>query len=168
MNSHIDIGTEEDSIHQLDTAAQVTVFRLRTGHYNFLSHLHGLKISHSDECPCGTLRSSNPQPHPAVLPHLQRFETPDVAQSGGCLQEALWTSSDTVADCRLCLTHRTEDLAWPGMQKNEKNMEPLSHWIYCQHTFSEHSAFLPHSKDNADQTTKSELAGVKRMPLKSS
>ena len=39
--------------HQLDRAAQVTIFRLRTGHYQ-LSHLHRLKISHSDECPCGT------------------------------------------------------------------------------------------------------------------
>ena len=50
----LDIGTEEDSIHQLDRAAQVTIFRLRTGHCQLLSHLHGLKFSHSDECPCGT------------------------------------------------------------------------------------------------------------------
>ena len=50
----LDIGTEEDSIHQLDRAAQVTIFRLRTGHCQLLSHLHRLKISHSDECPCGT------------------------------------------------------------------------------------------------------------------
>ena len=48
------IRTEEDSIHQLDRAAQVTIFRLRTGHCQLLSHLHRLKISHSDECPCGT------------------------------------------------------------------------------------------------------------------
>ena len=50
----LDIGAEEDSIHQLDRAAQVTIFRLRTGHCQLLSHLHRLKISHSDECPCGT------------------------------------------------------------------------------------------------------------------
>ena len=31
-----------------------TIFRLRTGHCQLLSHLHRLKISHSDECPCGT------------------------------------------------------------------------------------------------------------------
>ena len=49
----LDIGTEEDSIQQLDRAAQVTIFRLRTGHCQLLSHLHRLKISHSDECPCG-------------------------------------------------------------------------------------------------------------------
>ena len=36
-------------------------------------------------------RSSNPQPHPTVLPHLGRFETPDMVQSGGCPQEALGT-----------------------------------------------------------------------------
>ena len=46
--------TEEDSIHQLDRAAPVTIFRLRTGHCQLLSHLHRLKISHSDECPCST------------------------------------------------------------------------------------------------------------------
>ena len=33
--------------------------------------------------------SSNLQPHPAVLPHCRRFETPDMAQSGGGPQEAL-------------------------------------------------------------------------------
>ena len=49
-----DIGTEEDSIHQLVRAAQVTTFRLRTGHCQLFSHLHRLKISHSDECPRGT------------------------------------------------------------------------------------------------------------------
>ena len=49
-----DTGTEEDTTHQLDRAAQVTIFRLRSGHCQLLSHLHRLKISHSDECPCGT------------------------------------------------------------------------------------------------------------------
>ena len=47
----LDIRAEEDSIHQLDRAAQVTIFRLRTGHCQLLSHLHRLKISYSDECP---------------------------------------------------------------------------------------------------------------------
>ena len=50
----LDIGTEEDSIHQLDRAAQVTICRLRSGHFQRFSHLHTLKILHSDECPCGT------------------------------------------------------------------------------------------------------------------
>ena len=50
----LDIGTEEDSIHQLDRAAQFIIFRLRAGHCQLLSHLHRLKISHSDEGPRGT------------------------------------------------------------------------------------------------------------------
>ena len=50
----LDIGIEENSIHQLDRAAQVTIFRPRTGHCQLVSHLRRLKISHSDECPCGT------------------------------------------------------------------------------------------------------------------
>ena len=50
----LDIGTDEDSIHQLDRAAQVTTFRLRIEHCQLLSHLRRLKISHSDECPFGT------------------------------------------------------------------------------------------------------------------
>ena len=49
----LDIRTEEDSIDQLNRAAQVTIFRLKTGHCQLLSHTHRLKISNSDECPCG-------------------------------------------------------------------------------------------------------------------
>ena len=45
---------DRGGIRQLDRAAQVTIFRLRTGHCQLLSHLHRLKIPHSDECPCGT------------------------------------------------------------------------------------------------------------------
>ena len=71
-------------------------------------------------------RSSNPQPHPAVLPHLWRFETPDMAQFGGCPQEALGTSQDTVANCGLRLTHQTENLAWPGTQKKKS---PTFWWV---------------------------------------
>ena len=115
----LDIGTEEDSIPQLDRAAQVTIFRLRTGPCQLLSRLHRLKISHSDQCTCG----KNPQTPSHILqscPHLRHSETPDMAQSGGCPQEALGTSWDTVADCRLGLTHQTEDLAQPGAQKKKK------------------------------------------------
>ena len=75
------IGTEEDSIHQLDRAAQVTIFRLRTGHCQLLSHLHRLKISHSDECPCGT----GPQTPNHIL------QSCSMAQSGGGPQGALGT-----------------------------------------------------------------------------
>ena len=62
--------------------------RLSTGHCQLLSHLHRLKISLSDECSMWH-RSSTPQPHPAVLPHLQHPETPTMAQCSGCPQEAL-------------------------------------------------------------------------------
>ena len=114
----LDIGTEEDSIHQLDRAAQVTIFRLKPGHCQLLSHLHRLKISHSDACPCGT----GPQTPNHILQScltLDIFETPDMAQSGGCPQEALGTGWDTAADCGLRLTHRTEDLTWLGTQKKK-------------------------------------------------
>ena len=65
-------------------------------------------------------RSLNHQPHSAVLPRLRRFETPDMAQSGGWPQETLVTNQNTAAEYGLCLTHRTETLAWPGMQKKNK------------------------------------------------
>ena len=64
-------------------------------------------------------RSSNPQPHPTILPHLRRFEMPDMVQSGGCSKEALWTRWDSAADCGLLLTHWIKDLAWPGTQKKK-------------------------------------------------
>ena len=113
-----------------------------------------LRLQILDECPCGTSpqtpnpilqscpsfntlrhrrsvwhRSSNPQPHPAVLSHLPPFETPDMAQSGGGPQEALGTSWDTAADCPLHLTHWTEDLAWLGTQKKKKTADKT-----CRHT----------------------------------
>ena len=54
----LDIRTEEDIIHQLDRAAQVTIFRLRTGH-----------CPQTENFPLRRM-SSNRQPHPAILPHL--------------------------------------------------------------------------------------------------
>ena len=54
-----------------------------------------------------------------------------MAQSGGCQQEALGTASDTVADCGLRLTHRTEDLAWPGTQKKRKHVPWTVYAIMC-------------------------------------
>ena len=67
----LEIGTEENSIHQPDRAAQVTIFRLRTGHCQLLSHLHRLKNSHSDECPCGT----GPQTPIHILQYCPTFDT---------------------------------------------------------------------------------------------
>ena len=60
---------KEDSIHQLDRAAQVTIFTLRTGHCQLISHLHKLNISHSDKCPCGT----GPQPLNHILQSCPTF-----------------------------------------------------------------------------------------------
>ena len=67
----LDTGTEEDSIHHLDRTAQVTIFRLRTRHCQLLSHLHRLKISHSDECLCGT----GPQTPNHILRSCPTFDT---------------------------------------------------------------------------------------------
>ena len=67
----LDIGTEENSIHQPDRAARVTIFRLRIGHSQRLSHLRRLKISHSDECPCGT----GPQTPYLILQSCPTFNT---------------------------------------------------------------------------------------------
>ena len=43
-----------DEISSLSRNDQVIIFRLRTGHCRLLSHMYKLKISHTDECPCGT------------------------------------------------------------------------------------------------------------------
>ena len=60
------------------------------------------------------------------------LETPDMAQSGRCLWEALGTSGDTATDCRLCLTHWTENIAWPRMQKKKekKNLVFCHSYLY--------------------------------------
>ena len=53
------------------TEQHVTVFRLRTGHCQLLSHLHRLKISHSDECSCDT----GPQTPNHILQSCPTFDT---------------------------------------------------------------------------------------------
>ncbi|XP_070206584.1 inactive heparanase-2-like [Littorina saxatilis] len=82
------LGAEEDDIHQLDRKQQVAIFRLRTGHCQLLSHLYRLKISHTDQCPCGT----GPQTPEHVLQACPTFDTlrrqtwPSEVQ----LREKLW------------------------------------------------------------------------------
>ena len=44
----------EDNISQLGRGDQVLIFRLRTGHCQLLSHMYKLKLSHTNECQCGT------------------------------------------------------------------------------------------------------------------
>ena len=58
---HVDWGSkhgwstaEEEEEKLTKTHPISTIFRLRTGHCQHLSHPHRLDISHSDKCPCGT------------------------------------------------------------------------------------------------------------------
>ena len=112
------IGIDADSIHQLDRAAQVITFRLRTGHCPLLSHLHRHKISDLDKCTCGT----GPQTPNCICQSCSTFDTemPDMAQSSGCPYEAQGDQRGTSGDCGLCPVYQTENLVWPGMQKKKK------------------------------------------------
>ena len=95
LETHLDIGTEEESIHQQDRAAQVTIFRQKSGHCQLLSHLYRLKISHSDECPFGT----GPQTPDHILqscPHIRCFDTPDMAHSSGYAHRKHWELVETM------------------------------------------------------------------------
>ena len=75
-------------------------------------------------------RFSNPQPHPAVLPHLQRFEMSDIAQSGGWPQEILGTNRDTSADCGLCLLYSPD---WESsMARSTEEEEEIPQCLVCQ------------------------------------
>jgi len=73
----------DDPIHQLKRHQQTTLFRLRTGHCRLLSHLNKLKISHTEECPCGT-RQQTPE---HILQQCPTFDA--LAVKPGQL---LWTS----------------------------------------------------------------------------
>ena len=119
-----------DSIQQLDTAAQVTMFRLRSGHCQLLSHLHRLKISHSDECPCGTnLQPPLPPPphthsHTHTYHHHHHHHTLKSCPTFNALRGQSWPSpvdalpheaprsgENTAANYGLCLTRPTDNLA---------------------------------------------------------
>ena len=84
------VETGTDPIHQLQRHQQTILFRLRTGHCRLLSHLHRLKISHTDLCPCGT----GPQTPEHILQYcpahqaLRKHTWPDGAE----LQVKLWGS----------------------------------------------------------------------------
>ena len=81
---------EGDDIQYLDRAQQVAIFRLRTGHCRLLSHLYRLKVSHTDECPCGT-GPQTPENIPQTCPayeDLRRAAWPDAVD----LHEKLWGS----------------------------------------------------------------------------
>ena len=50
----LNIPTEDISLQRLERWQQTIIFRLRTGHCQLLSHMYRLKLSHTNECPCGT------------------------------------------------------------------------------------------------------------------
>ena len=72
-------------------------------------------LPHSDECPCST----GPQTPNHILQSCPTFDAwrcqtcPSLVDT----HRKLCRPAETLAYCRLCLTHRTEDLAWPGTQK---------------------------------------------------
>ena len=108
----LDIETEKDSTHQLGKSARHNCLTENWTLSTPLSYpqtenftLRWIPMRH---------RSVTPQPHPALLPHLRHFQSPDMAQFNGCPQEAMGVGGDTAADCRLCLTYGVENLAWPG------------------------------------------------------
>ena len=69
------IGTEEDSIHELGRTAQVTILRLSTGH----CQLTPLPSPQTGNLPLRWMpmwqRFSNPLPYSAVLPNFRFSET---------------------------------------------------------------------------------------------
>nr|KAG5710959.1 hypothetical protein BaRGS_013693 [Batillaria attramentaria] len=82
--------TREDPIHNLPRKQQTILFRLRTGHCRLLSHLHRLRVSHTDACPCGT----GPQTPDHILQLCPTFQTlrTETWPTGSTLQQKLWGS----------------------------------------------------------------------------
>ena len=123
----LNIGTEEKSIRQLDRAAEVTIFRLRTGHCQLLSHPHRLKISHSDKCPHGA--------GPQTSNHtLQSRPSSDVSRrqtwpSSVDAHKKLWGPVETLQQtAHFALFTGLKILAWPETQKRKKpkrSMQPF-------------------------------------------
>ena len=88
------ITTDRDGLDNLTGKQQVTIFRLQTGHCRLLSHLYKLKISHTDECQCGTA----PQTPEHILQNcpllgdLRQATWPD----GMDYKEKLWGPAETL------------------------------------------------------------------------
>ena len=76
---------------------------LRTGHFRLSSHLQRLRISHTDECPCGTSVTQNPRTHPpALMPSPRQPTKLDlVGGSGDAGGEALEMPPGPGEDCGL-------------------------------------------------------------------
>ena len=98
---------------QSDTRGQYSPARqrgsslfFRTGHRQFLSHPHRLKISHSDEYQCGTdPQTTNQRLQPCPTSDA---ETLNMAQTGGYPYEALGTSEDPAGNSGLRLAYPAE------------------------------------------------------------
>ena len=69
--------------------------------------------------------SSDPTPCPPVLSHLRHPEAPSLSQCNGPACEAVGIGGVATAGGGLCLTDRTEHLAWPEMKKKKKKKNPL-------------------------------------------
>ena len=85
---------EKDETDYLTRRQQIIIFRLRTGHCRLLSHLNKIRISHTDECPCGT-ESQTPEHILQSCPlydSLRQATWPD----GEDLQEKLWGAAESL------------------------------------------------------------------------
>ena len=84
----------KDEMGHLTRKQQTIIFRLRTGHCRLLAHLNRIRISHTDECPCGT----EPQTPEHILQscsihdRLRQATWPD----GEDLQEKLWGAAESL------------------------------------------------------------------------
>ena len=79
---------KETSLKGLGRKEQTTIFRLRTGHCRLRHHLYRLKISHTDECPCGT----GVQDPEHILQNCPTYvlERNRIWPQGASYQEKLW------------------------------------------------------------------------------
>lgn len=86
----------DDQMTHLERHRQTTIFRLRTGHCRLRSHLYRLRLSHTDDCPCGT----GPQTPEHILqscPLHQEARTQHWP-NGATLAEKLWGTKEDLME----------------------------------------------------------------------
>ena len=115
-DNDLDIGTEKDSIHQLDWVAQVTIYRLRTGHcqlsptstdwkFPIQTNVHAAQVLKTPTASC----SSAP---PSTL-----WDT----RHGPVRWMTTGSFGDRLRHCgRLPTSTYRTDLAWPGTKKKKE------------------------------------------------
>ena len=86
------ITVEDTSLRELERWQQTTISRLRTGHYQLLSHMYRLSLSHTHECPCGT-GVQDPQHILQNCPTRTREGT-RLWPSGSDFRDKLWGSKE--------------------------------------------------------------------------